>query len=194
MATTYCPETTTYRDTTDHDAESLIAACVAGDQDAWRTMVERLSPIVWTVARSHRLSPDDCQDVYQLTWMRAVQHLHKIRSPDRLSAWFTTAARRECLKHIERNRKHVPVGDSAMLETTGAEVESPDATAVRRARDGEILAVLRKLPARDQDILGLLMTDPPASYDEVSRILGVPRGSIGPLRQRALARMRGMLA
>jgi RNA polymerase sigma factor (sigma-70 family) len=178
----------------DHDADSLIAACVAGDQDAWRTMVERLSPIVWTIARSHRLSPDDCQDVYQLTWMRAVQHLHKLRSPDRLVGWITTAARRECLKHIERNRKHVPVGDSAVLEDAKAEVEPLDAAVVRQVRNSEVLQVLRKLPARDQDLLVLLMADPPPSYDEVSRILGMPRGSIGPLRQRALARMRAMLS
>ena len=36
----------------------------------------------------------------------------------------------------------------------------------------------------------LLTTDPPLSYDEISRILDIPRGSIGPLRQRCLERLR----
>ena len=97
--------------------DNLVAACVAGDQQAWHTMVERFSPLVWTIARSHRLSPADCQDVYQLTWMRVVQHLHQLRSPDRLAAWFTTTARRESLKQIELSRWHVPVGDSALLDS-----------------------------------------------------------------------------
>ncbi len=56
-----------------------------------------------------------------------------------------------------------------------------------------MLAAFRKLPPRDQALLGVLMADPAPSYDEASRILGVPIGSIGPMRQRALARLRGML-
>ncbi len=171
----------------------LAAACVAGDQQAWHTMVEQLSPLVWTIARSHRLSPADCQDVYQLTWMRAVQHLHKLRSPDRLAAWLTTTARRECLKQIELSRRHVPVGDNALLDAPGPHADQPDDVVARRERNGEVLAAFRKLPPRDQTLLGVLMADPAPSYDQASRILGVPIGTIGPQRQRALARLRGML-
>ena len=178
----------------DNDVDDLVAACLAGDDQAWCTMVERLSPLVWTIARSHRLSPADCQDVYQLTWMRAVQHLHKLRSPDRLADWITTAARRECLKHIERSRRHVPVGDSPLLEAPRPDADLPDDAVMRRARNGEVLAAFRTLPPRDQALLGVLMADPPPSYDEASRILGLPRGSIGPLRQRALAKLRDLLS
>lgn len=178
----------------EEDVGDLVAACVAGDEDAWRAVVERLSPLVWTIARSHRLPPTDCQDVYQMTWMRAVQHLHKLHSPDRLASWITTAARRECLKHIQRSYRHVPVDDSSLLERRDADAEGPDDKVVRQARNGEVHAALRQLPGRDQELLGLLMADPPPSYDEVSRVLGLPRGSIGPLRGRALARLRGLLS
>ena len=177
----------------DCEPDNLVAACVAGDQQAWHTMVERFTPLVWTVARSHRLSPADCQDVYQLTWMRAVQHLHKLRTPDRLAAWLTTTARRECLKQIDVSRRHVPVGDSALLDAPGPHADQPDDVVARRERNGEVLAAFQKLPPRDQTLLGVLMADPAPSYDEASRILGVPIGSIGPQRQRALARLRGML-
>ena len=177
----------------DYDPDSLVAACVAGDQQAWHTLVERLSPLVWTIARSHRLSPADCQDVYQLTWMLAVQHLHQLRSPDRLAAWLTTTARRECLRQIDRSRRHVPVGDSALLDAPGPHADLPDDVVARRERNDQVLAAFRKLPPRDQALLGVLMADPAPSYDQASRILGLPIGTIGPRRQRALARLRGML-
>ena len=119
----------------DYGPDNLVAACVAGDQQAWHTLVERLSPLVWTIARSHRLSPADCQDVYQLTWMRAVQHLHKLRSPDRLAAWLTTTARRECLRQIELSRRHVPVGDSALLDAPGPHADQPADVVARRERN-----------------------------------------------------------
>ena len=177
----------------DYGPDSLVTACVAGDQQAWHTLVEQFSPLVWTIARSHRLSPDDCQDVYQLTWMRAVQHLHKLHTPDRLAAWLTTTARRECLRQLELSRRHVPVGDKALLDAPGPHADPPDDAVIRRERNSEVLTAFRKLPARDQALLGVLMADPAPSYDEASRILGVPIGSIGPTRQRALARLRGML-
>jgi RNA polymerase sigma factor (sigma-70 family) len=171
----------------------LVAACQAGDEQAWRTLVDRFSPLVWTVARSHHLSFADCQDVYQTTWLRAVQHLDKLRSPERMAAWITTAARRECLKHIKRNRSYVPVGDSTMLEESESDADRPDDLVVRRAYHAEVLAAFRKLPERDQMLLGVLTADPAPSYDEISRLLDLPRGSIGPQRQRALARLRALL-
>jgi hypothetical protein len=39
----------------------------------------------------------------------------------------------------------------------------------------------------------MLMADPPASYAEISDVLGLPVGSIGPTRGRCLARLRVLL-
>ena len=177
----------------DDDAAGLVAGCLGGDQRAWRRLVDRFSPLVWTIARSHRLSQADCQDAYQLTWMRVVQHLDKLRDPARIAEWISIASRRECLKQIERNKKHVPVGDSTVLDVMPRHVDLPDDVVARRAAAGEVLAAFRKLPERDRAILGVLMADPAPSYDEASRMLGMPRGSIGPLRARALARLRTLL-
>ncbi|HET9656495.1 MAG TPA: sigma-70 family RNA polymerase sigma factor [Kineosporiaceae bacterium] len=181
----------------DEHVTVLVNGCLAGDDDAWRRLVRRYSPLVWTVARSHRLSRDDCQDVYQLTWTRVVQHLPKLRSPERFADWLTTAARRESLKHLERCRRHVPVADSSVFErlrpNTGHTTDGPDARILRRVRDASVLQAFQQLPARDQRLLGLLVADPPPSYDEISRLLNMPRGSIGPFRARALGRLRAMI-
>ena len=52
---------------------------------------------------------------------------------------------------------------------------------------------LSRLPWGWQQTLELLMADPPASYAEISDQLGLPVGSIGPLRRLILARLRGLL-
>ena len=38
------------------------------------------------------------------------------------------------------------------------------------------------------------MADPPMSYDEISTKLGIPKGSIGPTRARALEQLRNTRA
>lgn len=47
-----------------------------------------------------------------------------------------------------------------------------------------------QLPRRDQQLLSRLFADPPKSYKEISTVLGIPVGAIGPTRARCLTRAR----
>ncbi|MEU5395367.1 RNA polymerase sigma factor [Streptomyces tibetensis] len=170
----------------------LVADCLAGSQRAWAALVEQYSPLVWTVARSHRLGPDDCEEVYQLTWLRVYQSLARLHSPHRFPAWITTCARRESLRHGRKAGRYVPVGDGSVLDRPAAE-HGPEGALLSRERRCEVLLALSGLPARDRALLSLLSADPPPGYDEVSRRLGIARGSVGPLRARALRRLADRL-
>jgi DNA-directed RNA polymerase specialized sigma24 family protein len=73
---------------------------------------------------------------------------------------------------------HEPEVDEALLAAERAQV-------VREA--------ITRLPHRWQRLMEMLMSDPPASYAEISDELGLPVGSIGPTRGRCLARLRVLL-
>ena len=60
-------------------------------------------------------------------------------------------------------------------------------------RAADVRKAIFHLPRQWQQLLGLLMADPPASYAEISDQLGLPVGSIGPTRGRCLARLRVLL-
>ena len=53
---------------------------------------------------------------------------------------------------------------------------------------------LAELPAAQQRLLRLLAGERQLSYREISRILAIPVGSIGPTRARSLARLRATAA
>ncbi|MCI3240102.1 RNA polymerase sigma factor [Streptomyces spinosisporus] len=179
------PRTT---DTPTGSAAELVAGCLAGSQRAWAALVERYSPLVWTVARSHRLSPADCEEVYQLTWLRVYQSMARLHSPHRFAAWITTCARRESLKQCRSTGRYVPVGDGSFFDRP-ATGNGPETAVLSGERRSEVLAALSQLPSRDRALLTLLSADPAPGYDEVSRTLGIARGSVGPLRGRALRRL-----
>ncbi|MEV8598200.1 sigma-70 family RNA polymerase sigma factor [Streptomyces sp. NPDC052012] len=171
----------------------LVDDCIAGNQDSWNRIVERYTPLIWAIARGHRLSAADSEDVSQTTWMRVIQHLGKLRDPEKLAQWIAVSARRESLKLIEKSGRSVPVGDSPIFDRSEPSENHPEERALAKERDDEVLLAYCALSPKCQALLGLLVTDPPMSYDEISATLGVPRGSIGPNRSRCLAHLRKLL-
>src|ERR1700754_5250316 len=72
----------------------LVRAAAEGDRDAWDALVDRFNGLVWSVARSHRLSTVDASDVVQTTWLRLVENLARLQDPERVGAWLATTAAR----------------------------------------------------------------------------------------------------
>ena len=73
--------------------------------------------------------------------------------------------------------------------------DTPTATGVETGllaseRDDQVRRAFEDLPPRCQALLRVLMADPAPSYAEVSVILDMPVGSIGPKRSRCLHRLR----
>ncbi|MEU1205298.1 sigma-70 family RNA polymerase sigma factor [Nocardia sp. NPDC005825] len=179
-------------DIRDERVRELVSSCVHGSPEAWRILVDAYSPLVWTIIASFRLSKHDSEDIYQSTWVNVVRHLGALRAPESLKAWLTTTTRRECLKHTATETGRLTAQPDDVSEFADQYETVADHVA-RIAAVRDVRAALRRLPARDQLLLETLMTDAAPSYDRVSAQLGVPRGSIGPLRGRALNRLRALL-
>ena len=169
----------------------LLVAAGAGDERAWGALVDRFGPMIWAVARSHRLSDADASDVAQTTWAALLANLDRITEPARIGAWLATTARRECLRVLGQSNTTAPYDDelpeAAIDCDSGAELESLD-------RDAALWRCFSRLRDGDRALLRMLMAEPTPSYEEISAGLQIPIGSIGPTRARALERLRRELA
>jgi RNA polymerase sigma factor (sigma-70 family) len=172
------------------DLAELVGAASGGDQQAWEGLVHRFGGLVWSVARSHGLSAADAADVSQTAWLRLVEHLDRIRDPERVGTWLASTARHEALRVLRRAGRELPVGEESELEPRGAVVETPDAYALASERDELLWKAFTALPPRCQRLLRVLIADPAPSYQQVAASLQMPIGSIGPTRARCLSRLR----
>ncbi|MET7418510.1 sigma-70 family RNA polymerase sigma factor [Dactylosporangium sp. NPDC005555] len=173
----------------------VLRAAATGDQKAWESIVDRYANLVWSVARSFQLGQSDASDVSQATWLRLVEHIDAVRDADKLGSWLATTARREALALLRRGGRDVPAGaatDFAGILGAGDD-EEPDAGVLRDERDKALWHEFRALSGPCQQLLRVLIADPPPSYAEVSAALDVPVGSIGPTRQRCLGTLRRRL-
>lgn len=167
---------------------SLVRAAAAGDQGAWERLVAQFGSLVWSIARAHRLSDADAADVSQTTWLRLVEHLERIRQPERVGAWLAATARNECLRVLRLSGRQVLTGDE--LEAVDEDAPAAAAGLLRAERDAALWRAFRTLTARCQALLRVLVADPAPSYEELSAALAMPIGSIGPTRARCLERLR----
>ncbi|MGP4005211.1 RNA polymerase sigma factor [Streptomyces sp. 4N124] len=181
------------------DVGALVQSAVDGDAAAWKALVEGLSPLVWSVVRAHRLSDADAHEVYQTVWFRFAQHLGRIREPQKAGAWLASTARHESLKVLKSLRRLTPTDDAQLLDRVSEDrtpeqsvIDSEDAAA-QTERIRRLWQEFEELGERCRQLLRMLMATPPPSYQEVSAALGIAVGSIGPLRQRCLRRLRARL-
>jgi RNA polymerase sigma factor (sigma-70 family) len=177
------------------DVTALVARASGGDARAWDAIVAEYGGMVWSVARSFRLSEAQTADAVQTTWLRLVEHLSDIRDPERLPGWLRTTVRRACLAILRQAAREQPADtgdqDLGTVEDHGAVDDSgPELCAVRRDQEALVRRAVATLPARQRQLLGLLVASPPASYEQISAGLGMPLGSIGPTRARVLTRLR----
>ena len=175
---------------------ALVAAAGEGDAGAWKALVERYAPLVGSVIVRHRLYGADAEDVAQTVWLRLVEHLRDLREPRALPMWLITISRNECLRVLKASRRLQPVDptlEGEALHDRQPEVAGPDQALLDGERHQRLLAAFAELSDRHRELLLLLTADPPIPYTEISRRLGVPVGSIGPTRARALHRLRECL-
>ncbi|KAA2264965.1 sigma-70 family RNA polymerase sigma factor [Solihabitans fulvus] len=159
----------------------------AGDQDAWQELVRRHLGLVWSVARSFRLSENDAADVCQHTWLALVRHLDQLREPARLAAWLVTTAQRESLRALAAGVRETPV---EQWTTPWDEESRPEDSVLTGERAAALWRLFTGLPERCQRILRFVAYSPELSYTEVADALGIPVGSLGPTRARCLAALR----
>ena len=173
--------------------QQLVAAAAAGEPTAWGELIARYAVLIRSVCRSHRLSDADLDDVAQTTWLRAVEHIGRLQDPDRFGAWIATTARRECLRVLRGRKRVVPTADEVQ-QPLYAEHADSDEIALAAERRVAVRRALATLPDRQRTLLRLLHAETAPSYEAIGSTLGMPVGSIGPTRGRAIARLRRELA
>jgi RNA polymerase sigma factor (sigma-70 family) len=173
----------------------LVVRARDGDQQAWDAIVDRYAPLVWSVCRRFGLDRLDSDDVGQTVWLRLLENLPRLREPAALPGWLERTTKNECLR-VAKSRRRLERTEERIKREPPEDADAFDELLESNAaaRDNALLReAFAQIPERYRQLLLLLMADPPVSYEEISRRLDRPIGSIGPQRARSLAALRKKL-
>jgi RNA polymerase sigma factor (sigma-70 family) len=169
----------------------LVSAAAGGDGRAWGEIVARYGDLVRATVAGFRLQQADAADAVQNTWLRAVERIGTVRDPERLGGWLTTTAARECLAVLRRSKRELPV--DAFIDQVVWTGPTPETRVLREERDRAVDAAVAQLPTRRRQLVDAIFRGADADYAQVSEATGMPVGSIGPTRGRALVELRGQM-
>jgi RNA polymerase sigma factor (sigma-70 family) len=165
----------------------LVIAARAGDDCAWTSLIDRFDGMLRNIARSYRLQPIDIDDVLQITWTHLYEHINRLRDPAAVASWLVTTTRRAAMRALQiRSREHLTddpqADDRSHLDGLHTTME----TAERRAA---LVDAVAGLPHHQRRLIMLLLVSPSLDYQQISTLLSIPVGGIGPTRSRSLSRL-----
>jgi RNA polymerase sigma factor (sigma-70 family) len=172
---------------------ALVQRAKDSDSRAWEELVARFSGMIAATGRRYRLAPSDISELQQTTWLRLVENVHRIEQPERVGGWLATTARRESLLLVRRASKYRPGADEMLANMADKHLPEPDARPIAEERKVVMRAAWEQLRPRCQELLSLLIEEDPMGYKDLSKLLDMPVGSIGPTRSRCLEYLRRLV-
>ncbi|MFN2520632.1 MAG: RNA polymerase sigma factor [Candidatus Limnocylindria bacterium] len=166
--------------------------CLAGNADAYATLVERYGGRVYNIALRITGDPDAANDSAQEALIRAYRALHQYDPQQPFGPWVFRIATNASLNHVRRWHAHQTPVDTAP-DVREPEESGPERSALRREEMGEVLDALAELPANYRAALTLRHLQQ-LSYREVADSLGIPLGTVKTHLHRARGALRARLA
>jgi RNA polymerase sigma-70 factor (ECF subfamily) len=172
---------------TDDDL-ALVEQCVAGDQRAFQTLVERHQRRVFTIAFGVLRNRDDAMDVVQDAFVKVYRHLGSFQGKSRFTTWLYRIVMNLCIDKKRRKSREAQVAyddalahqvNNAMPQPSLASIhiDGPDRAYDRRELRQHMERTLDKLSADHREILVLREVEG-LSYDDLSDTLEIPRGTV----------------
>ena len=168
------------------DDHAAIKRCRAGDNEAFRHIVERYQAEAIGHATAILGKHEDALDAVQEAFIDAFQALDQIHLSRRFYPWFYVVLRNRCYKLAHSRQKR------EMSSSDEMEILAPAATI--RPEDSMLLEqAMLELSVEDRELITLRHLDG-LSYQELAERLQVPQGTIMSRLYHARKKLRDRLA
>jgi RNA polymerase sigma-70 factor (ECF subfamily) len=175
----------------------LIDRCLRKEPGAWNDFVDRYMGLIYHVihhvshARSIVLTAADIEDIAAEIFLAIVDDdysvLRRFRGSSSLPTYLTVVARRVCVKQVIKRQREAELGHTQAHRAVVEEAPSGEAEAIATAE--EVERMLENLPEREAEVVRLYHLKY-LNYRQISKQLGIPENSVGPILAKARQRLR----
>ncbi len=115
----------------DGEDAAIVARCLAGDVQAFGTLVERYQRVLYNLGLRMLGNPEDARDASQTAFLKAWEKLSSFDPRFRFFSWIYKITVNECLNQINRRRRVEPLDpriDLPSREDAAASLEAREAS------------------------------------------------------------------
>jgi RNA polymerase sigma factor (sigma-70 family) len=172
------------------DDSALVERCLAGDAAAWNALLEKYKRLIYAIPFRYGADAADADDIFQNVCLELYDELPHLRQAGALRGWLSTVTARQSLRWKQRHQRR---GETGLDDAP--ELSSSEGPSLELLERGQIVhEAMARLPERCQRLLTThFFDDPPRPYDEVAKLLGLAKGSIGFIRGRCMDKLRAAL-
>ncbi len=150
---------------------TLVRRTLAGDQEAFSSLVEKYKDPVFNVAYRMLGNPTEAEDVAQEAFVRAYTQLHTYKEAHRFSTWLLSIASHLSIDQLRRRRfLALPLENVPFLEWIADVGPGPEQSALRHETADDMQRILDTLPVKYRAVL-LLRYWHDFSYEEIAQTL-----------------------
>lgn len=177
--------------------EELIAQFQAGNENAYLEIVERFKDRLFAFVYRFVGDRDLAEDLVQDTLVKVYTHRHAYREIARFSTWIYTIAGNLARTELRKRKRRATFNMSA-LGLGDREVEfpsedyAPSKVTESEQTERDIRKALSKLPLHFRTVI-ILRDVQELSYDEISKIMKIPLGTVKSRVNRARLRLQEIL-
>jgi RNA polymerase sigma factor (sigma-70 family) len=164
--------------------ERLIRDALAGDQEAYRDLLNRHRQSIFHVIFKIVRSSEEAADLVQETFMKAFGSLASYRFEYRSSTWLYKIAANNAIDHLRKKRIEALSLDKP-IQTADGEVtieipdwsQNPEEDLYRKRRAITVKDAIVSLPPKYREVIALRHQQD-KSYEEIAQQLGIPVGTV----------------
>ena len=171
----------------------LIHRVQSGDNDAFDELMKRYAASVYKVTYALTRNHADADDLSQETFIRAFRAIARFDEHYQFYTWVRRIAVNLCFNHLKRGQKFrfVPLPGSDG-DAESVDIADPNPLPADSGLRRDLDAALVRLPP-DQRAVFVLRVDEEMSYDEISKTLRIPVGTVMSRLNRAREKLRELL-
>lgn len=164
--------------------QNLIQKALSGDQTAFTELLNRHKRLAYKLALGIVKDPAEADDLVQESFIKAFRSLSRYNSKYAFTTWLCKIVSNHCLDYLRRRKICAYSLDEPIAKQNGyVKREIPDWTLnpewqfVRKQRMISIEKAIDSLPPRYNRVI-VLRHKEDRSYEEISKILGLPLGTV----------------
>lgn len=158
---------------------ALIDQTLKGRIRSFRELVFRYQKKAFLYARAMVGSSDDAYDLSQEAFIRVYKHLGRFNPAYPFKVWFFHILSNLCKNHLRqrKTRGRVTVAGNMMETLAAPSSRRPDIVFEKSELQGQLWNSIAELPEKFREII-ILCHFHEMSYEQISKVLEIPRGSV----------------